>query len=44
MSIKDFDFLVFLNSLEKMMNAWYENSQAIFRQSTNLGSLRVAFC
>jgi hypothetical protein len=43
MSEKDFDFLKYLNSIEKMMIAWREHSQSILRNSTNLGSAREHF-
>jgi hypothetical protein len=43
MSTQDFNFLEYLNSLEKMMVVWREQSYQTFRNSTNLGSAREHF-
>lgn len=43
MSEKDFNFLKYLNSIEKMMVAWYEHTQSTLKHPTNLGVIREHF-
>jgi hypothetical protein len=38
-----FNFLEYLNTLEKMMLAWHDHTSQVFRHSTNLGSAREHF-
>ena len=40
---RDFDFLGYINSIEKMMVAWYEHCHETFKHSDNLGSAREHF-
>jgi len=40
---KDFDFLVYLNSIEDMMLSWYEFNKTTLKHPTNLGGLREHF-
>jgi hypothetical protein len=39
----DFDFLKYLNSLEKMMLIWYEHTQSTLKHPTILGEIREHF-
>jgi hypothetical protein len=41
--LKDFNFLAYVTSIEKMMTAWHDYSQVVLQNSTNLGGAREHF-